>query len=94
VYDIFQVEDAEFKILFPGNTDIAFIDEIQSRISQDQLSQIMNAIRARPIKKSDVIGIHGTIFYELERKKQYYPERIDSLARNPTGSKLRNTTIE
>jgi hypothetical protein len=49
-------------------------------------SQIMNAIRARPIKKSDVIGIHGTIFYELERKKQYYPERIDSLARNPTGS--------
>ena len=54
----------------------------------------MNAIRARPIKKSDVIGIHGTIFYELERKKQYYPERIDSLARNPTGSKLRNTTIE
>jgi hypothetical protein len=41
------------------------------------------------VQKRDVVGIHGTLFYELEEKKVYYPSRRDEEAANPDGSRLR-----
>jgi hypothetical protein len=32
----------------------------------------------RPIKKSDAMGIHGTIFYELERYRKVYPGKTEA----------------
>lgn len=29
----------------------------------------------RPIRKQDAVGIHGTLFYELRRYKEYYSEK-------------------
>jgi len=37
----------------------------------------------------NAMGIHGTLFYELDDKKQYYPTRRDEEAVNPDGSQLR-----
>ncbi|RFU45667.1 hypothetical protein D0B32_24080 [Paraburkholderia sp. DHOC27] len=44
----------------------------------------------RRIKKVDAQGIHGTIFYELDEKKVYYPTRKDEEAINPDGTLLRS----
>lgn len=89
VYDIFQAEDDGFAIIFPNQTDIAFIDEIYSRGNKEQLDKIFSRIWARRIEKKNAMGIHGIIFYELEKKKSYYFTRKDEEAINPDGSLLR-----
>lgn len=35
------------------------------------------------MEKSQVIGIHGTLFYGLGYKKAYYPSRIEAEMRLP-----------
>lgn len=89
VYDIFSLTDDEFALLFPNDTDIAFIDEIYAQGNNELLDATFKSIWHRRIKKSDAQGIHGIIFYELEHKKAYYPTRKDEEAANPNGSRLR-----
>lgn len=89
VYDIFAATEEEFALVFQPGTDIAFIDEVYAQGNQQQLDAIFNSIWQRRIKKIDVQGIHGVLFYELDRKKVYYPSRRDEDACNPSGSNLR-----
>jgi hypothetical protein len=77
-YDIFAVTDDEYKILFPDpGQDIEFIEDAIDRAGECKLGAIMKNVWARRIKKTDVNGIHGTIFYELLWKKRYYPNKKD-----------------
>lgn len=93
VYDIFAATDEEFDLVFPHGTNIAFIDEVTSRHSgirnKSKINEAFNRIWSRPVKKSEAMGIHGILFYELEGKKQYYPTRRDEEAINPDGTRLR-----
>ncbi len=89
VYDIFAATEEEFALVFPGGTDVAFIEEVYEIGNSQMLDAAFANIWMRPVKKSLVQGIHGTLFYELERKKVYYPTRRDADAINPDGSKLR-----
>jgi len=89
VYDIFSATDDEFAMIFPRGTDIAFIDEIYTRGDSKLLDAAFNKIWQRRVKKEDVRGIHGIVFYELDNKKAYYPTRKDEEAINPDGSNLR-----
>lgn len=41
------------------------------------------------VPKTQAIGIHGTIFYELPEKRKYYPTLKDEDAMNPNGTRLR-----
>ena len=41
------------------------------------------------IDEIEANGIHGTLFYELDSKKAYYPTRKDEEAVNPDRSRLR-----
>jgi hypothetical protein len=89
VYDIFGATEEEFNLIFPNKTDIAFIDEVYANGSIDALDAAFTEIWKRPVMKPDAQGIHGTLFYELEGKKVYYPSRRDREATNPDGSLLR-----
>ena len=89
VYDIFSATEEEFSLIFPAGTDIAFIDEVYDKGDAAELDVAFNNIWKRPIKKRDVVGIHGIIFYELGGKSVYYPTRKDDEAINPDGSRLR-----
>jgi hypothetical protein len=89
VYDIFAATDSEFLLIFGSNTNIGFIDEIYANGNTPELDKAFEKIWSRPIKKNEVLGIHGTIFYELSSKKIYYPSRRDEEAVNPDGSALR-----
>ena len=84
-YDIFAATNSEFSLIFPDGQDIAFIDEVVARENSTQLEEAFKNIWMRRISKPEVNGIHGTLFYELEAKKQYYPTRRDNEAMNPTG---------
>ena len=89
VYDIFSATDEEFALVFSNGTDIAFIGEVYANGNAELLDTAFKNIWQRRVKKSDAKGIHGTIFYELDEKKVYYPTRKDEEAINPDGSKLR-----
>lgn len=89
VYDIFQFTEEQFSIVFPGDTDVAFIDEVEGKNDPERFKRAFEGVWDRRLAKAKVNGIHGTLFYELEYKKEYYPTRKDSEAVNPDGSRLR-----
>ncbi len=89
VYDVFAATEAEFELIFPAGQDIAFIDEVYVRGSSAKLDQAFKSIWERRQSKSQIQGLHGTLFYQLEHKKAYYPNRKDEDAANPNGSSLR-----
>jgi hypothetical protein len=89
VYDIFAATDEEFALIFPDDTDVAFIDEVYQGQPSQLLDAAFAAIWKRRVPKRQAMGIHGILFYECEHKKVYYPTRRDEEAVNPDGSRLR-----
>ena len=89
VYDVFSATEEEFALIFPAGQDVAFIDEVLARGPRKEIDEAFAQIWKRRIPKRDAMGIHGLLFYELERKKPYYPTRKDEEAINPNGSPLR-----
>jgi len=89
VFDIFSATEDEFALIFPNGQDIAFIDEVMVRAPEGELTLAFKNIWGRRIPKRDAMGIHGVLFYELEKKKPYYPTRKDEDAINPNGTRLR-----
>ncbi|MGA2195995.1 MAG: hypothetical protein ABSH40_12070 [Bryobacteraceae bacterium] len=88
VYDIFAATEKEFNLIFTSGTDVAFIDEVVERHDPTRLNLAFSRIWTRRVRKSDVHGIDGVLFYELEIKKKYYPTRRDEGAVNPNGTPL------
>lgn len=82
-YDVFAMKDDEFNILFPApGQDIEFIEDAIDRVGDEELGAVMRNVWKRRVKKADINGIHGTVFYELLWKKKYYPnKRDDDIAR-------------
>lgn len=77
-YDIFAVSEELFNLIFPNpGQNIEFIEDVLSRITKEEEKLFSDMWKHRVLKK-EVIGIHGTLFYELQLKKEYYPTKIDS----------------
>ena len=75
-YDIFEVTDEEFDILFPNEyQDVCFLEDLESNgVNLEFLGEIWK----RPIAKRLVSGIHGTMFIQFQEKKEFYPNLRDS----------------
>jgi hypothetical protein len=77
-YQIFAMTHDEFKVVFPGDRqNVEFIEDLVDRISDDGVAAMLTPIWKREVKKPDVMGIHGTIFYQLYWKKKFYPTKND-----------------
>jgi hypothetical protein len=87
VYDIFGAGDDDFALIFPGNTDIAFAEDFENCLPAVEAA--FTRLWANRVPKNRAQGIHGTIFYGLEHKRQYYPTLRDEEAVNPDGTRLR-----
>ena len=74
-YDIFQLEDKAFNVIFPNEQDIEFIEDLLLRVGEREMLKLVNPMWKRRIPKKDARGIHGTLFYQLEFKKKYYPSK-------------------
>lgn len=86
VYDVFAATDEEFSVIFPPSQDVAFIDEVYGRGDRSKLNKALSLLSTRRLRKCDVQGILGILFYQLEHKKGFYPTRRDEEAVNPHGS--------
>ncbi len=70
-FSIFQATDEEFAILFPENgQDIQYAEDLFSGPESERISAALDQVWERPIRKRDAQGIHGTLFYQLERYKR------------------------
>ena len=76
-YSIYAMTDEAFALLFPApGQNIEFIEDVVLRLGEDELAVLLRPVWERgEIKKTDVNGIHGTLFYELPHKKKYYPTK-------------------
>lgn len=75
-FSCFQATDEEFALLFPeSQQDIQYVEDLSHLPEQVEITAALNRIWERPIRKRDVHGIHGTLFYQLERYKGWYHEK-------------------
>jgi len=51
-YDIFAATDEEFKLIFPADTDIAFIDEVIEREAEKDLNEAFGGSNTTPHEKT------------------------------------------
>lgn len=78
-YDIFVAEvDAFHEILPEAGQDVEFIDDFALRVGEQRAVGILNEIWKHPVDKKSAEGIQGTLFFELEKKKVYYPTKKES----------------
>jgi hypothetical protein len=78
-FSVFQATDEEFKLLFPEpNQDIQYAEDLAGLPQQDEIAAALKRIWERPIRKQDAQGIHGTLFYQLERYKKVYREKREA----------------
>lgn len=77
-YAIFAMTEEEFQIVFPlEEQNVEFIEDLVDRIGDDGVAALLKPVWLREVKKPDVIGIHGTFFYQLYWKKKFYPTKND-----------------
>ena len=75
-FSIFAATDEEFSRLFPEvEQEIQFAEDLSDLPAQDEVSAILNRIWQRPVRKREVHGIHGTLFYGLVGYKRIYHEK-------------------
>ena len=75
-YSIYEFTDEEFALIFrEPEQDIEFIEDVIARIGDGRTGDILRPVWKRRRNKSEAIGIHGTLFYELANKKKYYPTK-------------------
>ncbi len=73
-FSIFQATDEEFNAIFPGEgQDIEFSEDMIERLGEENCIKFVAPIWERPIRKSEAMGIHGTLYYEFLNKRKYFP---------------------
>lgn len=76
VYDIFQTDEYGFKLIFPERgQNIQFIEDLD--VDTPEMDEVFTKLWSSPVKKEEVQGIHGTLFYDMEHKKKYYLRKVD-----------------
>ena len=71
-FSIFQATDDEFALIFPEpGQDVQYAEDIADLPRQELVNAAVSAIWERPIRKRDAAGIHGTLFYQLERYRRF-----------------------
>lgn len=74
-FPIFQFTDEQFSMIFPDQgQDIAFIEDVLSRLSEIDQDLAFSGVWERPVDKQEIMGLHGTLFYGFEDRKVHFPK--------------------
>lgn len=73
-YSIFQATEEEFSSLFPDGQDMELIEDFFARLGSDAAQLLLERLWERPIRKSDAMGIHGTLFYDNDLRREHIPQ--------------------
>jgi len=75
-FSICVVGDEDFAEIFPGpGQDIEFIEDLIERVGEKRASELVRNGTTQRIHKRDAMGIHGTLFFGLAKRKKYFPDK-------------------
>jgi hypothetical protein len=75
-YDIYGATTEDFDLIFPTpGQDIQFIEDLTGN---EAINRALIRLWNNRLDKKNVQGIHGTLFFELEAKKAFYPDRQET----------------
>ena len=74
LYDLFQIDEDDFALIFPDGQDTAYIDQVIARGPADVLDAVFDRLWARRVRKTDAMEIHGTLIYQLECEPDSGPD--------------------
>ena len=78
-YDCFSASDELFKVIFPNEgQDIEFYEDVAARSNAESIDPLFKEMWEKPIRKTNINGIDGILFYEQLWKKEYYPNKMDT----------------
>jgi len=72
-FSVFRATDEEFAAIFPDGRDMELVDDLVERLGEEAAGSVLAPLWNRPILKRDVLGIHGTLFYDNEHRREYIP---------------------
>ena len=72
-FSVFQATHEEFDAIFPGGQDMEYIEDFLGRVDERQAEAILGSIWERPILKRDAQGVHGTLYYQWQDRRDYLP---------------------
>ncbi|MBU6395996.1 MAG: hypothetical protein KGQ75_15605 [Sphingomonadales bacterium] len=72
-FSVFQATAEEFATIFPDGQDIELIEDLAERLGEQSANLVLEPIWNRPILKRDALGIHGTLFYDNDDRREHIP---------------------
>lgn len=72
-FSVFQATDEEFIGIFPDGRDIELIEDLVERLGEDGTNTALKLLWNRPILKRNALGIHGTLFYDNDDRREHIP---------------------
>ena len=73
-FSVFQVTNDEFSLIFPSpGQDMEIVEDFIGRLGKKAAGMILEPIWERPILKRDANGIHGTLFYDNNNRREHFP---------------------
>lgn len=72
-FSIFQATDEEYSAIFPGDCDMELVEDLVSRLGETEAGRVLTPLWSRPVLKRNAVGIHGTLFYGNERRREFIP---------------------
>jgi len=71
-FTIFSCSEEDFNLIFPNpNQDLQFNSELDET---KKVFDALNRLWTNPVIKTEVKGIHGTLFYNKDSIKEYFPK--------------------
>ncbi|MBB3981760.1 hypothetical protein GGR44_001407 [Sphingobium fontiphilum] len=72
-FSLFQATDEEFAAIFPNGSDMQIIEDVFERLGDEGANRVVGPMWDRPILKREALGIHGTLFYDSEHRREFLP---------------------
>lgn len=72
-FSVFQATSEEFDAIFPDGRDIELIEDLIGRLGEGLAGAVLAPLWDRPILKRDARGIHGTLFYDNDERRDCIP---------------------
>lgn len=68
-FSLFQATEEEFARIFPAGRDMELVEDLIQRLGEDEAGRMLKPLWDRPVLKREAVGLHGTLFYDNERRK-------------------------
>lgn len=72
-FSILQATEEEFAVIFPDGRDLELADDLIKRLGEHEADRVLSPLWERPILKIDAMGIHGTLFYDGDHRRDFLP---------------------